>query len=601
MKKKIIIGMLAGLFMFGSFSAVHAMEVQEFPNPGDMYGMLDLSDPYRTVISGLFQQDIVDEEKGIKRECYVYISADNHQVEANITLIPDSGTDPQTFLEKSGWKDIADEQGLILLIAVPEEGGWDVDKDLDYLNAMYDAKLQRTWYCPQKHNGYLAAYGDGASLGQMWAIQDPQKLASFATFGNFEVDNSYIEEAAIQETNVEGITVGDIPMPVWFFVDELTENEQNVLEYWNQSNNVGNEILSSSSATAIYISEKATTDPNINEDKYLAETRYTVAENTSDYSDVERNREVWEFLSSIVRPVGYANNELHANRTLDEWGVTKHTTEVDGVTRYWLEYVPDRLHETEDGKVPLVVQFHGANQLAETFLLFNESIQLAKDRGFILISMTGSLTNTDEQMPRTGWNLEKEPNKFDDFSYVRAAVEDVVSRLPIDESRIYAMGQSYGAMATQTFAMDMSDIFAAAAPCSGFVSVTVSEENLNKLVTDFPEGRVMPLFSIMGEEELWDASIDSDYTQNELPYWLKINGLGDSVNECLDGFYKTGVYNIWSFSNENGIPLVQYAVGDERVHTICIEDMYLQYDSFLSKWSRGEDGTSYYMGQPVTK
>ena len=53
------------------------LEIQEFPASGDMYEMMDLSDPYKTVISGLFRQDIT--EGGLDRECYVYISPENRQ------------------------------------------------------------------------------------------------------------------------------------------------------------------------------------------------------------------------------------------------------------------------------------------------------------------------------------------------------------------------------------------------------------------------------------------------------------------------------------------------------------------------------------------
>ena len=72
-------------------------------------------------------------------------------------------------------------------------------------------------------------------------------------------------------------------------------------------------------------------------------------------------------------------------------------------------------------------------------------------------------------------------------------------------------------------------------------------------------------------------------------------------DKAKTGFYKSGRYNINDFANAKGVPLVEYVTVDERVHTIVPMDLYFQYDTFVSKWSRGADGTLYYLGKPVEK
>jgi hypothetical protein len=81
-----------------------------------------------------------------------------------------------------------------------------------------------------------------------------------------------------------------------------------------------------------------------------------------------------------------------------------------------------------------------------------------------------------------------------------------------------------------------------------------------------------------------------------MPYWLKRNGLSGDVDAALTGKYKSGRFNVFEFANEDGVPLVQYLTVDERIHTIIAMDLYFQYDTFVSKWSRGADGRLYYMG-----
>ncbi len=597
---KYICSILLILALALSGSVFAEMEIQEFPASADMYAMLDLSKPYQTVISGLFHQDIINQDAGIERECYVYIGASNHQQEANVTLIPDSSVDAVTFLETSGWKDIADEQGLILIIAQSEAGGWDIEKDLAYINQLWTTTHVRYYYNAQKHNSYALAYGDAATLGQMWAMQAvaPQKLVSVATFGNFEVDPAFIAETSAGTTRVEGVSVGDIEMPMWCFVSEVTENTQAVIDHWNAANNVKDEVLYLADGTAVYSARTETLENTVNDEKHLAQTRVSVTEDAGDYANVERNRQVWDFLSSVIRPVGFANNQLHPARTVEEWGAEIRELEVAGVNRYWVEYVPTKLYETEDGKVPMVVMFHGNNQGAETYLANSQAIRMAEDRGIIMLIMTGALYHDEKQMPNPMWNLLGAEDKFDDYAYVRAAIEDAESRLPVDTSRVYAMGLSYGSVAAQSFSVEMSDLFAACAPTSrNYTQDRTRVEIASLAETD----TLMPLFLINGDSESYETAYDAEETIATVSSWLKANGLSETMADAETGYYQAGGWRVWTFANAAGIPLVQYGLSEGRIHTTVLDELYYQYDSFLSKWSRGEDGTTYYMGTAVSK
>ena len=303
-----------------------------------MYGMLDLNDPYRTVISGLFSQTVsVD-----KRPCdfHVYIGAKNHQSEPFVLLLPDSRQNVSALLVKGGWKDLADAEGLIVAIAKPTGKAWDVNTDMPYLKALYDETHNRGYYNAQKGNNYLVAYGDGVTIAQMWAMAAPMNFASFATFGEIgAIDRKYMSESAAGKTALPSVSIGDIPMPVWFFVSGMGANAKAVLDCWNKRNRVQDEKFTSDAATGVYFAKTGGIDSLINEQKFLAQTRYTVVKDPAALG-VARTKTVWTFLSSVVRPVGFANNELRSSRTVEQWQATKKTITVKGVTRYWVEFVP---------------------------------------------------------------------------------------------------------------------------------------------------------------------------------------------------------------------------------------------------------------------
>ena len=315
--------------------------VQSLPQTGDMYEMLDLSDPYRTTISGLFAQPI--DFDGGRRRIHVYIGADNRQSEPFVLLLVDVDVDAPAFLDASGWRAIADERGLIVAVAQPTGADWDAEADLAYLEAVYDQTHNRSHYNAQKGNNYLAAYGGAATIAQMWALKDPQKFASFASLGDLEpISAKFIADAAAQPTELDSVSTGEIPMPVWLFVSELDADARAVVDEWNARNDVTDEKFSTDLATGVYLARTSSTDSLINEQNFLAQTRYSVVAAPEALSP-EITRAVWKFLSAVIRPVGFANNALRASRSVEQWGAAIRRLDVGGVNRYWVEYVPEQM------------------------------------------------------------------------------------------------------------------------------------------------------------------------------------------------------------------------------------------------------------------
>lgn len=585
--KKVSFAVIAALIFASSISA---LDIQKFPKSGDMYGMINPADPYRTVISGLFRQTV--KVGTADRTFLVYIAKDNAQYQPGVVIVPDSGQNGVAFLEKSGWKEIADANGMILVIAESPDGKWDRDRDLVYLDRVYTVSHNREWYNLQKGNNYLAAYGDASSVAQSWAMKTPANFGSFATFGDVAVSADFMKKAGEAPSELAYIPVKEIPMPVWMFVPKMTADAEALLRYWKYSNKADGDMLSDANATGIYLAKANSIDTLLDEQDTLAQTRYTIVSD-ADAISPERTKTVWKFLSSVIRPVGLANGDLRAARSAQDWGIVRRTIVVDGITRYWLEFVPARLRATAPGKAPLVVYSHGGSNTAEAIVDRTELIKFANERGFIAAFPTGALTKSATSMPSPTWNTPEDPAMWDDYKFMRAMTGDIVSRLPVDAGRMYLAGQSMGGMNTLACSLRLNDLYAAGYSNAAFL--IQSSMNLMKS-PKILNGNKMPILIIIGERDQ-SANLDIKNIEPNLSYWITRSVVGSFGKPS--GVYKDGRYNFQVWSDGNGVPLVKYAIVDEKPHTPLPSDIFIGYDDFLSKYSRGADGTLYYMGAAV--
>jgi polyhydroxybutyrate depolymerase len=126
---------------------------------------------------------------------------------------------------------------------------------------------------------------------------------------------------------------------------------------------------------------------------------------------------------------------------------------------------------------PLVLVLHGAGGNARIALRVYRWPEEADHGHFIVAGLNalppaawlpaGFLLN-----PRV-WNNGDPANaghpvsRHDDVGYVRAVLDDIERRFPVDRNRVYATGFSSGAGMTQRLGVELSDRFAAIAPVAG--------------------------------------------------------------------------------------------------------------------------------------
>jgi polyhydroxybutyrate depolymerase len=163
---------------------------------------------------------------------------------------------------------------------------------------------------------------------------------------------------------------------------------------------------------------------------------------------------------------------LHAQTRIDV------TMAVDSVEREFIVSVPRGA--VPAGGYPLVFVFHGTTQNGEKFWQDSQWKELGDTAKVLTVFPTGltyCFIEDSIQRTTTKWhNGELEelacPGQElkNDVAFVRAMLDTILARFPVDRRRIYATGFSNGCGFTNKLAVEMSDVFAAAAGCGGGMS-----------------------------------------------------------------------------------------------------------------------------------
>jgi polyhydroxybutyrate depolymerase len=158
-------------------------------------------------------------------------------------------------------------------------------------------------------------------------------------------------------------------------------------------------------------------------------------------------------------------------------GFERHEVEIAGLARSYLLFQPQGSTENagsslqspaQQGLLPLVIAFHGSGVDARQMANFCGLHELGAAERFAVVYPNG----TGHTSHTLSWNAGNCCGKAmltqtDDVGFVRRIIDDVSQQLPIDASRIYAVGFSNGAMMAYRIAIELSEVFAAIAPVGG--------------------------------------------------------------------------------------------------------------------------------------
>ena len=200
-----------------------------------------------------------------------------------------------------------------------------------------------------------------------------------------------------------------------------------------------------------------------------------------------------------------------------------YTINVGGVQRNYIVYVPKNLGE----KRPLLISCHGMNQDAayQKNMLQIESI--ADTAKFVTVFPNG----IDK-----GWDIGGDR----DINYVKALINEMITKYDIDPNRVYLSGFSMGGMFTYHAMNRIPDLIAAFAPISGYpMGGTTANANV----------RPLPIIHTHGTS---DDVVNFGGVSGALNVWIKHNGCPtkDEITKNYRGAAHV-TRHVWGPGNNN--------------------------------------------------
>lgn len=539
---------------------------------------------------------------GVTRTAKAYISP-NAPIRAFFTVIavPD-GLDTADFLDKAGWKDIADKTEECLFVLEPGKSGWGKPEDeLAYINAAINFYKSNRFFSIFGEN-YLVGYGKGGTALEAWAAANPLFVTSqvfidteslseayYAQFAKKLFDGTYPGYTSITIPDAMKIPYNDVPVPTWYINASLAKVE-GALKYWKAASDCASATTVKSDylyGSSVFAQAKDSTAWQTQYNGPIS--KVAALEKAVNIWDPAVSKTMYDFLTEYVR---YDNTSAFGNQLAPRKPYGEiHTMMVNGFLREYMLYIPETAAKMWPDGAPVLFVFAGNSQTDKVFWYATQWWKVADEEGVILVIPCEQYST----------NSTVVSHKDTDMFYEQLALM-MKGYYNVDPTRFYATGQSAGSMAAQGFAMTNPEYFAAIASTSGLMSpggtgnfVVPVEKLTNKPV---------PVYVMVGEGDigdftgtLWDATVNG--LDNWAGYHLTVNGLekGDGTSLTVNGRHQT-----WSWNNSQGFPVFQITRTLYRSHNNIMAEAPLLWD-WLEHWSY-KDGIRYYdvtVKVPVTK
>jgi polyhydroxybutyrate depolymerase len=178
-------------------------------------------------------------------------------------------------------------------------------------------------------------------------------------------------------------------------------------------------------------------------------------------------------------------------------GTTTVQMQFGGMNRDYVLHIPPGYDGTK--QLPLVFDVHGYTSFATEQLMRSKWDKMADKEGFVLIDPDGV---------NKSWNAGSccGGNNQNDVAFFREMVKKATAELCIDSKRVYVSGHSNGGAMTYRLACEAADIFAAAAPVCGWMTVSTCNP-----------ARPIPVLAIRG---LNDGTVKINTADADVDEWL---------------------------------------------------------------------------------
>ncbi len=624
MKTRSLLALLLALLMTLCLTTAVAEVAKTLPDAADI--TVDLNDYYGQKIEGYYNFDCVvsrgeDDELGtaddVVRTAKFYIPDGTVFNQPTVFVGVPGGADSYDFLVSSGWKDLADELKLHIVLMEPENGVWgDADAEIAYINALNEDVSYRPFFCAFSSNFYGIGYGETADLLLQSSINKPKSWAAIAVLGTSGMTK---DEAATLEATpslVPGVTLAQVQTPIWIVANEKTDDIATMIDFYKNANHSA-EAIDVDYADEVYLPEEGGTV----DDEWCANVVFDAGD-WAELANVDYSRTIYkELFEGVYRYPGDSNGALRRPGEIFSRGFEKFEEVVPGgfyedgsdvYKREWYVYNPESAQEkVESGeKVPLVFVFHGAGGSGNEIADRSGWATVAKERGFIIVMPSGSIEPsvrnvsdmTTSEYFRAMWNTgEATESRPSDLDFVRYLYDWMLEHYEIDTSRVYASGQSSGGMMTWAVSSEMPELFAATAPISANGTTPGGSDG------EIAAGAPLPVLCFIGElDTTFRGGFSSDAAKATLKGWIVRNGAVETydtytyMEDDSRAPEPDGLFTRYMFHNADGVPVLQAVEVATKTHAILPSECFDAWDNWFVNYSKDvETQTLYYKGEAV--
>jgi hypothetical protein len=579
----------------------------------------DFSRANKLPMTGYFEKSFTMKDNSI-RTAKVYIP-ENTPVRAYYTVIavPD-GVNTGEFLDKTGWKALADKRQEGLYVLEPGKGGWaDADKELEYVTAAInffanpvDPKAAKDDFNNRFFSifgeHYLVGYKSGAPALEAWAAAYPLRVIGQVYIDSKGLKADYFKQFATMEfggknaiyneimfpEGFKKITYNQVVVPTWYIHPDRAAISDS-LAYWKSANDCAAAPIADPKFGLVY-KQKAGSD------RWMTNfsgpiSKLAILDKLDTFTvSAQRIYDFPSYYSRYENMVAYAN-QLIVRADYAKLGIQIKTMVVNGFEREYMVYVPDSAKKLWGAKAPVLFVFPGDSQTDKVFLDATQWWKVAQDKGFVMVINC-------EQYNKSSVAV----SHLDTDAFYRQLRAEIFKNYPVDPGRVYATGQSAGSMLSQTFGAAKPEYFAAAASTSGPPSPDAKAASGswplygdNFTLSD----KMFPTYMIYGagdlamlKGDLWDTEI------NGLDDWAKVmlgaNGFTLSPDDKGKAVYSNYIggllarYKTWTWSKNIGgqnVALVKLTQNIYRSHNCIFEEMPMLWD-FLEHYSYEVDANN---------
>ena len=550
---------------------------------------VDPEDPYQAPHRGLFYKTIKAE--GVNRRYAVYIPDRFPPFGDGILLFAPGGENTESFIEKSGIREIAEKKTLMFLVLESAEKSWREWKEeeiLAYGRTVY-RDINRRELCSWNESAcYAVGLKDGAYAGNVFISLYSSVFAGCVLAGNSAVSEEFRKAAGnLPSDGDPHVQKRQVPISVWIMGDD-----EETCRYFRQADRVSAEYAVRDEIRMF----QPEPDPVISlvDEQSVAEVWVSSPETAAAWRKERFWEEATSFLLRCKRWAGTGNRKLRRASSLDQIGLKKMELTVEGKKRFWYIYEPSAYRQNPEQKLPLVIGLHGICTSGEFFAQNSEWHRVAEARGFFMVYPNGYMHLYGECMCATrawaGAGMEM-PDDWDDIPFFKAMIETLCHKYPVDRSRIYAAGHSNGSAMVQMLIQKMPSTFAAYGP-NGFAEGDTGPGA--GPLKPYEHHIVCPAWLFKGEKDIGcGASLEAGCPNEQVLRRLcRLNGADYEKPKI----YKNGIYTNYVWYDREHTPVVRFSALRGFPHAYTPENAWMTWDEYFCHFRRNEDGSSEYLG-----